>query len=102
MSAIESLLRRERIIVIAALAALTLLAWLYLWRGAGMGMTALSMTQLALFPHLTPEPMADMVMPPLSWFTIVAMWWVMMIAMMTPSAVEIGRASCRERVWTVV
>ncbi|MBC7983582.1 MAG: DUF2182 domain-containing protein [Candidatus Obscuribacterales bacterium] len=86
MSSIESALRRERVIVVAALVALTLIAWLYIWRGAGMGMTALAMTTLALFPHLTPEPMPDMVMPPITWFNVVAMWWVMMIAMMTPSA----------------
>lgn len=51
-----------------------------------MGMTALAMTKLALFPHLTAEPMPDMVMPAISWLTVVAMWWVMMIAMMLPSA----------------
>jgi predicted metal-binding membrane protein len=30
--------------------------------------------------------MPDMVMPEITWLTVVAMWWVMMIAMMTPSA----------------
>jgi predicted metal-binding membrane protein len=83
---LEKILRRDRAILIAGLAALTLLAWLYVWRGAGMGMNALAMTKLALFPHLLPEPMPGMAMPPIAWLTVVAMWWVMMIAMMTPSA----------------
>jgi predicted metal-binding membrane protein len=86
VSAVESVLRRERLIVAAGLAALTALAWIYIWRGAGMGMSAFAMTKLALFPHLTTEPMPDMAMPPIGWLTVVAMWWVMMIAMMIPSA----------------
>jgi len=85
VSALETTLTRERTIVVAGLVALTLLAWIYILQGAGMGMTALAMTKVALFPHLTPEPMADMAMPTISWITIVAMWWVMMIAMMIPS-----------------
>lgn len=86
MSSLESLLQRERIIIGSGLAALTALAWVYVWKGAGTGMSALTMTKFALFPHLIPEPMPDMAMPPISWVTVVLMWWVMMIAMMVPSA----------------
>ena len=86
MNPLEAVLRHERAFIMAALAALTALAWLYVWQGAGMGMTALAMTQAALFPHLTPEPMPGMVMAPIAWTTVVLMWWVMMVAMMTPSA----------------
>jgi len=86
VSAVHALLGRERAITVAGLALLTLLAWIYLWRGAGMGMSALDMTTLALFPRDQPEPMPGMVMPPITFVTVVAMWWVMMIAMMTPSA----------------
>ncbi|MGH8179225.1 MAG: DUF2182 domain-containing protein [Steroidobacter sp.] len=86
MITIDSLLRRERAVVAVCLAALTVLAWMYIWRGAGMGMTASQMTRLALFPHTQPELMVGMSMPRITWVTIVAMWWVMMIAMMTPSA----------------
>ena len=57
MSVVEWLLRRERAVVAAGLAALTVLAWLYLWRGAGMEMGGLDMTSVALFPHLQAEPM---------------------------------------------
>jgi predicted metal-binding membrane protein len=83
---LEKVLRRDRAILATALISLTLLAWFYLWHGAGMGMTALAMTKLALFPHLLAEPMSGMAMPPIAWLTVVAMWWVMMIAMMMPSA----------------
>lgn len=86
MTALESLLRRERVVVVAGLVTLTALAWFHIWRGAGMGMTALQMTELALFPHSQPEPMPGMEMPAISWLTVIAMWWVMMIAMMVPSA----------------
>jgi len=51
-----------------------------------MGMSALEMTYVTLFPHTTPEPMPDMVMPAITWVTVIAMWWIMMIAMMLPSA----------------
>jgi predicted metal-binding membrane protein len=77
---------RDRVVAVVALIMLSVFAWLYVWRGAGMGMSALEMSKFALFPHLTPEPMPDMEMPVISWLTVVLMWWVMMIAMMTPSA----------------
>ena len=85
MSAVEALLRRERAVVGAGLALLAALAWLYLWRGAGMGMAAADMTALTLFPHRHAEAMAGMAMP-VAWLTAAAMWWTMMVAMMTPSA----------------
>ncbi|HEU4620372.1 MAG TPA: DUF2182 domain-containing protein [Gammaproteobacteria bacterium] len=93
MSGVDAVLRRERAVVAGGLAALTVLAWIHIWRGAGMGMSALEMTRLALFPHAPPDPMAGMRSMPgmampgaASWTTVAAMWWVMMIAMMTPSA----------------
>jgi predicted metal-binding membrane protein len=86
VSAVEQVLRRERAVIAAGLAALTVLAWIYLWRGAGTDMAGLAMTTVALFPHLQAEPMPGMEAMPFAWATAVAMWWVMMIAMMTPSA----------------
>ena len=66
----ERLARKDRTIVLAGLAVLALLAWAWLASGAGM------------------EPdmagMAGMAPPSLS--IVIAMWWVMMIAMMLPSA----------------
>lgn len=87
MTVSEATAWRERAIVCGGLVTLTVLCWLYLWQGAGMGMSALMMTDAALFPHRVPEPMPGMRMPPIGWLTIVFMWWVMMIAMMLPSAV---------------
>jgi predicted metal-binding membrane protein len=86
VSALEALLRRERAVIAVGLAVLMLLAWIYIWRGAGMGMSALDMTMISLFPHAQAEPMPYMVMQPVAWAMVVAMWWVMMIAMMTSSA----------------
>ena len=83
MTAIEAILRRERLVIIAGLAAMVVLAWFYVWRGAGMGMSAANMTTLSLFPHRLADMPGAMHS---SWLVVVSMWWVMMIAMMTPSA----------------
>ncbi len=113
-SPLERLLKRDRVITIAGLAALCVLAWVYVVAGAGLGMSAWDMTKLALFPHqqfqdVTPGmDMPDMDMPgmdmpdmsamdmgamaepgmwgPAIWALMIAMWWIMMIAMMSPSA----------------
>jgi predicted metal-binding membrane protein len=83
VSGLERLLGRERAIIAAGLAAMVLLAWAYVWEGAGMGMSALDMTSAALFPHLQNNLAGEM---DTSWPVLVAMWWVMMVAMMIPSA----------------
>jgi predicted metal-binding membrane protein len=87
VSFIEQVLRRERAVVAGGLAALCVLAWVYIWRGAGSGMPAPDMTTLALFPHRHAEPMSGMMSGnPFGFVGATTMWWVMMIAMMTPSA----------------
>jgi predicted metal-binding membrane protein len=98
--ALERLLKRDRVITLAGLSALCALAWLYIVTGAGLGMSAWEMTTLALFPH----QQAHDVMPGMpgmdmgataqgwtawgfaTWALMIAMWWIMMVAMMTPSA----------------
>ncbi|WP_265530227.1 DUF2182 domain-containing protein [Sphingomicrobium marinum] len=57
-----------------------MLAWAWLISGAGMDMAL--MTELALFPHIAADTMAM----PASFAMLFAMWWVMMVAMMIPSA----------------
>jgi predicted metal-binding membrane protein len=89
VNGLEAVLRRERAVAAIAIVVLAALAWAYLWRGAGMGMSALEMTAITLFPHLASDPLAGMPMRPAGWLTVVAMWWTMMIAMMTPSAAPI-------------
>ena len=99
-SAVERLLKRDRTIALVGVAALAMLAWLYILAGAGLSMRAWDMTSLAPFPHqqavhMTPEmpgmDMSGMTMTPDAWAPgvwalMIAMWWIMMIAMMTPSA----------------
>ena len=85
--AVEHLLRRDRAITITALGILCGLAWLYIVSGAGLGMDARDMASLALLPSGGGH---DMMGGP-AWSLgvgalFVAMWWVMMIAMMVPSA----------------
>jgi len=101
-SPLERLLKRDRLITIAGLAVLCLLAWLYIIAGAGLGMNAWEMSRLAFFPHLqTGDMTSDMPGMDMSgmameaepriwglalWTLMIAMWWIMMIAMMSPSA----------------
>jgi predicted metal-binding membrane protein len=94
-SALENLLRRDRAIAIAGLLTLCLFAWLYVIEGAGLGMSAWQMTTLVFFPHQAQDLIQGMsgdtssVWTPwglATWTLMTAMWWVMMIAMMTPSA----------------
>jgi predicted metal-binding membrane protein len=90
----ERVLRRDRWVVAAGLAAITALSWAYIMAGAGMGMPAWHMISASLFPHRMagmPAPMEGMGLHPAHgspgyWLVVLAMWWTMMIAMMTPSA----------------
>lgn len=83
MSVVEDVLKHERAVIAAGLVAIVALAWAYVWQGAGMGMSAMDMTTLSLFPHAQADDMGAM---DSTWPIVIAMWWVMMIAMMTPSA----------------
>jgi predicted metal-binding membrane protein len=92
-AAVEAALRRHRAISIAALVLLSLLAWGWLLAGAGMGMT--SLVSLAPPPpgsvSMTDMPGMDMSGMAMPWtlgrFALTfAMWWIMMVAMMLPSA----------------
>ncbi|WP_176598697.1 MULTISPECIES: DUF2182 domain-containing protein [Sphingobium] len=85
----SAVLARHRLISLVALAVLIALAWGWLISGAGMGMAPAA----SLFPAgLAEDPMLAMMMPGDAPWTAVqfavtfAMWWVMMVAMMLPSA----------------
>ena len=83
-SALEHLLRRDRWIVAGGLAAVMLAAAAYTMFGVGMNMSAIDMTFMS-------ETAGKSMMMPVAWtpayFALVfLMWWVMMIAMMIPSA----------------
>ncbi len=85
---LDRLLRRDRALVASALAALTLLCWIYLLRmpasmpavAAGGTMTGVDMPGMDM---AMPDPHAWSV---LQWFLLFVMWAVMMAAMMLPSA----------------
>src|SRR5438128_9617203 len=85
---LETMLRRDRIVAAAALAVLAALAWSYLvWLAADMDMGGMDMTGFRMIPAGI-GIMAPAVAP-WHWFefaTVFAMWAVMMIGMMTPSA----------------
>src|SRR5262245_66274406 len=73
-SALEQTLRHDRLIVAIGIATVVAFSWGYLLAGAGIDMS-----------------MADMPMDPEPWSLaqaglMFAMWWVMMVAMMVPSA----------------
>ncbi len=83
--AVVSVVKRDRIVVLSALSTVVALSWAYVLAGAGMNMSALEITQLT-----SGESGIDMMMPA-AWDLAYAgvmflMWWVMMIAMMLPSA----------------
>lgn len=82
---LEQLLRRDRAIVIAALALLTVLAWTYtIWLATNMNMGGMTSSPDAdvgamLAPAFKPWTIADCAY-------MFVMWSVMMVGMMTPSA----------------
>lgn len=81
-AAIERMVKRDRIIVTAGLGMVAATSWLYIFAGAGMDMAS---------GGVAGAP-GGMMAAPAVWSTGYAllmfiMWWVMMVAMMLPSAV---------------
>ena len=80
----ETIIKRDRYIVIGGLVLVAVTSWVYILTGAGMNMSPFEMTAI------TREAPA-MMMQPADWTASYAlfmflMWWVMMVAMMIPSA----------------
>jgi predicted metal-binding membrane protein len=85
---LESVLRRDRIVVTAALVGLAALAWAYvLWLAADMDMGGMDMSEFRMIPAgigiMAPalSPWSGM-----EFAFVFAMWVIMMVGMMTPSA----------------
>ena len=83
---LEAILRRDRQVVVAAL--IIAMAWLWILLGAGTGMSAMD-----VIVGSSPDHMAN-IMAPALWTAgyagiMFTMWWVMMAAMMLPSAAPI-------------
>ena len=93
MSVVEAVLRRDRLVVIGALAGVTALAWVYIIRlAAGPDMGGMDMSGWRMLPVGLSPVMAPAAQP---WTTsefalTFAMWAVMMIGMMTPSAAPLA------------
>jgi predicted metal-binding membrane protein len=81
----ERIVRREQAVVAIALAVIVGLAWIYLVMGAGTGMSTIAMTTWR-FPPARPAMTSMGAWDGGYWLTMLLMWWVMMIAMMIPSA----------------
>ena len=92
-SGIYRVLGNRLLLVLAALFAVAAASWIYLLAGAGTGMSTFAMTswQMAIGSE---RALSRAVATPVDWtgsyaFTMFIMWWVMMIAMMLPSAAPI-------------
>src|SRR5260221_11584952 len=75
-------LRHDRVVVLASLGSVVLLAWSYLLLGAGMQMEMMDMgggQMMAMLPEWTPG----------YGLLVFVMWAVMMVAMMLPSAAPV-------------
>jgi predicted metal-binding membrane protein len=80
---LEAVLRRDRMVLVAGLVVVLGMAWGWLATGAGMEMSAVQMTAMAGMDGWLMRPA---VWTPAYAVLIFAMWWVMMMAMMLPSA----------------
>jgi predicted metal-binding membrane protein len=85
-TALERVLRRDRLILVSALVGVVAIAWIWIVLGAGTGMSTVGMTRRSGMPDIT-----GMIMEPAAWTLgyaglMFAMWWVMMVGMMLPSA----------------
>jgi len=76
-SILETAVRHDRKVVVGALVLVTLLAWAYLLSGAGMDMQSMDMDMSMVMP-MDWSPGYALIM--------FLMWWIMMVAMMLPSA----------------
>src|SRR5437879_512885 len=86
--ALEIVLRRDRAVIAAALIVLTALAWTHvLWLRGDMAMGGMDMTGFRMIPAGMGLMMpASAPWQPIEFVFVLAMWTVMMIGMMTPSA----------------
>jgi predicted metal-binding membrane protein len=105
-AALEAILRRDRAIIIAALGVLTALAWFDLvWLANDMAMDGMEMIGYRMIPAGRALMMpAASPWQPIEFAFVFAMWVVMMIGMMTPSAApvilihaRVGRQSAESR-----
>jgi predicted metal-binding membrane protein len=75
-SLLTQVVRRDRLVVVGSLAAISLIAWAYLLAGAGMEMDMTMDMSMVMPMSWTPQYAA----------VVFVLWWIMMIAIMLPSA----------------
>ena len=77
-AALEATLKRDRLVVVIGLVAVIAVSWAYVLAGAGMDLGAVAETggMMAMTTAWSPG----------YFLLMLAMWWVMMVAMMLPSA----------------
>ena len=101
-TALETTLKQDRVILVVGLLAVIAMSWLWLFFGAGMNIDAFEMTRLSKPAGLSSDTdlagnggaisaMPMQMIQSVEWtfgyaLLMVSMWWVMMIAMMLPSA----------------
>lgn len=93
-TSLEGLLRRDKLVTCTAILLLIILCSLYTIFGVGMSMSAIEMTPglgQSTVAMPTMANMKKMMMEPASWsigygLLVFLMWWLMMVAMMLPSA----------------
>src|ERR1700751_5501888 len=87
-SSLEVVLRRDRVIVAGALAAIMVVAWAYVnWLAADMDMGGMDMTGFRMIPAgLGIMAPANAPWTSIEFAFVFVMWAVMMVGMMTPSA----------------
>lgn len=85
-SATEKLVRKDKLIVFVALATIVVLAGTYTVLGVGMDMSAFKMTTMASAEAGSMTKTMAASWTPSYFVLMILMWWIMMIAMMTPSA----------------
>lgn len=82
----ERLAKKDQIIVISAVAITILIAGIYTVMGVGMNMSAIEMTLMSAPSGDQMSMNAGINWTPIYGLLVGLMWWIMMIAMMTPSA----------------
>lgn len=92
-TALETVVKQDRAILIAGLLAVMVVSWIWLLLGAGMDMDAFEMTRLSApvgqdgTKSAIPMDMVHFVEWTFGYAVLmVFMWWIMMVAMMLPSA----------------
>lgn len=89
-SAIEALLRRDRLVTLVALACVCIAAWAYIGLGIGMERPAAEMPGMDMpgmdMPGMAMDPAMPMPWTGATFALMTAMWAVMMVAMMLPGA----------------